>query len=48
MGKSSVAIIKTSPEKVLEDIPRLMDMAVLKEALEPNTVTILKDNISEL
>ncbi len=46
MGKSSVAIIKTSPEKVLEDIPRLMDMAGLKEALEPNTETILKDNIS--
>ena len=46
MGKSTVAIIKTSPEKVLEDIPRLMDMAGLKEALEPNTETILKDNIS--
>jgi uncharacterized protein (DUF362 family) len=46
MGNATVAVIKTSPERVLDDIPRLMDMAGLKEALEPNAETILKDNIS--
>ena len=46
MRKAGVAILRTSPEKVLEDIPRLMDMAGLKEVLDPQATTILKDNIS--
>lgn len=41
-----VVILKTSPEKVLKDIPRLMEMAGLKKALDSNATTILKDNIS--
>jgi uncharacterized protein (DUF362 family) len=44
--KAGVAILRTTPEKVLEDIPRLMDMAGLKEVLDPQATTILKDNIS--
>ena len=46
MGKPVVAIIKTTPEKVLEDIPRLMRLAKVKEALNPQAATVLKDNIS--
>ena len=39
-------MLKTTPGKVLEDIPRLMDMAGLGMALEKQSATILKDNIS--
>ena len=46
MRKAVVAIIKTTPDNVLEDIARLMEMAGLKEALDSQTTTILKDNIS--
>lgn len=46
LEKPVVAILKTTPEKVLEDIPRLMEMAGLREALDARTATILKDNIS--
>ncbi len=38
--------MKTTPKSVLRDIPKLMEMAGLKEALKPRTTTILKDNIS--
>jgi len=44
--KPIVAILKTTPRKVLEDIPRLMEMAGVKEALKAKSATILKDNIS--
>jgi uncharacterized protein (DUF362 family) len=44
--KPVVSILKTKPETVLEDIPRLIDMAGVNVALEPHTTTILKDNIS--
>jgi uncharacterized protein (DUF362 family) len=44
--KPTVAILKTKPEHVLEDIPRLMEMAGLTESLEAQATTILKDNIS--
>lgn len=44
--KPIVAILKTTRKKVLKDIPKLMDMARLKDALDTQTVTILKDNIS--
>lgn len=43
---SKVAVIKTKPETVLEDIEKLMDMAEYKNSLTPGTTTILKDNIS--
>ena len=46
MRKSTVAIFKTTPEKVFEDIPRLMEMAGVKEALKAQATTILKDNLS--
>lgn len=46
MARSKVAIIKTSPETVLQDIPRLMEMADYEEHLDKNAATILKDNIS--
>ena len=46
MSRSTVAILKTSPEKVLEDIPGLMETSGVKEALDPSATTILKDNIS--
>ncbi|MCP4665734.1 MAG: DUF362 domain-containing protein, partial [Deltaproteobacteria bacterium] len=46
MGKASVAIVKTTPERVLRDIPRLMEMAGVKDAMDRHAGTILKDNIS--
>ena len=46
MKKPVVAILKTDPEHVLEDIPRLMAIAGLKEAIDEQATTILKDNIS--
>lgn len=44
--KSIVAILKTTPQEVLRDIHRLMEMAGVKEALKAGVSTILKDNIS--
>jgi len=46
LKKAIVVIKKTTPEKVLEDIPELIEMAGVKEALQAKTTTILKDNIS--
>lgn len=46
MGKAKVAILRTSPEKVIDDYIRLAELAGLKEALKSDTITILKDNIS--
>ena len=44
--RSKVAVIKTRPETVFEDVERLMEMAGYRSCLDPNTTTILKDNIS--
>lgn len=46
MKKSVVAILKTRPVKVLDDIPTLLNMAGVKAALNLKATTILKDNIS--
>jgi len=46
LSKSVVALLKTTPEKVFEDIPRLMEMAGVRDSLKAETTTILKDNIS--
>ena len=46
MKKSVVAVLKTTPDKVLEDIPKLMEMARFSDALDAKSATILKDNIS--
>ncbi len=44
--KSRVAVIKTKPDSVLEDYGKLLDMAGVREALDPGATIILKDNIS--
>jgi len=46
MKKAKVAAIKTRPDTVLNDIERLCALAQMREALAPDTATILKDNIS--
>lgn len=45
-GKGKVAVLKTAPETVLEDIGRLMDLADYRQALPLGHETILKINIS--
>src|SRR5689334_6646169 len=44
--KARVAVLKTKPETVLEDVGRTMELAEVKRHLAPGTTTILKDNIS--
>ncbi len=44
--RAKVAVLKTSPETVIEDIDRLVEMASLKDALPLDKSTIIKDNIS--
>src|SRR5512135_2986471 len=46
MEKSKVAVLKTKPETVFNDILRLCDLADLKKFLDPTRPVILKDNIS--
>jgi uncharacterized protein (DUF362 family) len=41
-----VAVVKTTPQTVLEDMQRAMELAGMKNALESGVTTILKDNIS--
>jgi uncharacterized protein (DUF362 family) len=43
---SKVAIVRTTPQTVLDDIQRAMELAGIKQALNPGVPTILKDNIS--
>lgn len=45
-GRGRVAVLKTTPETVLEDYARLMEMAGFQEALPKDKETILKVNIS--
>ncbi|MCB9778187.1 MAG: DUF362 domain-containing protein [Alphaproteobacteria bacterium] len=45
-GKSIVAAVHTTPETVIEDYARLLDIARVTEALTPGKTTILKNNIS--
>lgn len=45
-GKGKVAVLKTSPETVLEDIEKVMKLACFDEALPKNVRTGLKINIS--
>ena len=44
--KAKVAVVRTSPETVLDDIQRLMDLAGYREALPRDVPTLLKINIS--
>jgi uncharacterized protein (DUF362 family) len=46
MTRSKVAVIRVSPDNVLEDIDRLYELAGVEQALDPSCQTILKDNIS--
>ena len=41
-----VAVVKTTPQTVLEDIQRAMELAGIKNVLKLGATTILKDNIS--
>lgn len=45
-GKGKVAVLKTSPETVLDDIEKLMKLAEFQKALPKENVTGLKINIS--
>ncbi len=45
-GKGKVAVLKTSPETVLEDIEKLMKLACFEQALPKTVKTGLKINIS--
>jgi hypothetical protein len=45
-GKGKVAILKTRPETVLDDIEELMDLAQVESALPKEFQTGLKINIS--
>ncbi|HTV22879.1 MAG TPA: DUF362 domain-containing protein [Polyangiaceae bacterium] len=44
--RSRVAVLRVTPERVLDDIERLCALAGLRDALSPTAPTILKDNIS--
>ncbi len=46
MKRAVVAVMKTTPGTVFEDIAALMGAAGLKGALTPGATTVLKDNIS--
>jgi uncharacterized protein (DUF362 family) len=44
--KSKVAVVKTSPEKVIDDIERAFELAEARRFIDAKAPTILKDNIS--
>ena len=46
MPKGVVAVVKTRPESVLDDTHKVMELGGYRQALKPDTTTILKDNIS--
>ena len=46
MTKSKVAILRTTPETVLDDYVRICELAGMRESMDPAATTILKDNIS--
>ena len=46
MAKAKVAILRTTPETVIDDYVRLYELAGARECLDPKATTILKDNIS--
>jgi uncharacterized protein (DUF362 family) len=46
MTNPKVAVLRTTPETVLDDYQRLCELAGMREALDTSVTTILKDNIS--
>ena len=43
---SKVAIVRTKPETVLQDVQRVMQLAEVRDALVVDTITIIKNNLS--
>jgi uncharacterized protein (DUF362 family) len=43
---SKVAVVRTKPETVLQDVQKVMQLAGIKDALEAGRTTILKNNLS--
>ena len=46
MARSKVAVLGVRPDRILDDIDRLHELAGVSQALVPGAQTILKDNIS--
>lgn len=46
MARSKVAVLRTTPDTILEDYIRLMELGGITRALDAGATTILKDNIS--
>jgi uncharacterized protein (DUF362 family) len=46
MTRAKVAVLRVSPDTILDDIDRLHELAGVSQALQPGAQTILKDNIS--
>lgn len=46
MNTAKVAILRTTPENVLNDYCRLCELAGMRDALDSSSPTIIKDNIS--
>src|SRR2546425_5959615 len=44
--KSSVAVVRVTPETILSDIDRVVELGGISSALASGKTTILKDNIS--
>jgi uncharacterized protein (DUF362 family) len=44
--KSKVAVLRSHPDRVLDDIEKMVEMAGIDSALDNSKTTILKDNIS--
>lgn len=43
---SKVAVVRTTPETILQDIQRAMQLAQVEDALDADSTTILKNNLS--
>jgi len=46
MEKATVAVVRTSPGSVVDDMKRVCSLAGIQEALDPSATVILKDNIT--
>jgi len=46
MAKPKVAVLRTTPETVIDDYIRLCELAGMQDALDRSATTIIKDNIS--
>ncbi|HEY7293057.1 MAG TPA: DUF362 domain-containing protein, partial [Vicinamibacterales bacterium] len=44
--KARVSVLRVTPDSILSDVDRLVDLAGVSQALAPGKTTILKDNIS--